>query len=145
MIERDFVSTQKEFRDIVGFVATAPISDEGANRSAGVIVELEDKIISKTTQPSDLLRATIAASQLVERWGQMRQSLAAGSISHIDDEDTLVSLKEKFAAANLPKDELMRLLTVTIVASPSAGANKAMDVLSRLRTIYADISLNAAG
>lgn len=141
MIEKDFRIIQKEFRDMVGFMATAEISEAGANRSAGIIVELEEKIISKTTKPGDLFRATIAASQLIERWGQLRQCFAAGIISNVEDGETLALLKEKFSAGNLPKEELMRLLKIACVASPSVGANKAMDVVSQLRTIYADISL----
>jgi hypothetical protein len=141
MVERDLRIIQKEFRDVAGFMATAEITEDGASRSAGIIVALEEKIFGEKTQPIDLFRATLATSQLIERWSQLRQHLAAGSISSVNDEETLKLVQEKFTGGNLPKDEIMRLTTITYVANPGLGANKAMDVLSKLRTIYADISL----
>jgi len=142
MVEKDLRIIQKEFRDIVGFTATAGISDAGAKRSAGIIVDLEDKILGKNTQAIDLFRATLATSQLIERWSQIRQSLVAGSISSVEDAETLELLHAKFSGGNLAKAEIMRLTKIAYVANPAWGANKAMEVLDKLRTIYADISLH---
>jgi len=143
MAEKDLHTLQREFRNIVAPVATAEISEEGAARSAGIIVELDEKMHKKRTEPIDLFRATLSTSQLIERWSQQQQRLAAGSISSVNDVDTVRSIQEKFAGGNLPKEEIMRLTKLLCVASPSFGANTAMEVLSKLRGTYADISLQS--
>jgi hypothetical protein len=141
MVENDFHKISTEFRNIVGVVATAEITEDGAARSAAIIVELEDKIYRKTTKPVDLFRAVLATSQLIERWSQLRQHLVSGSISSINDMQTFKNVQEKFAKGNLPIEEIQRLTEVMYVASPGLGANKAMDVLRKLQAMYTDISL----
>jgi hypothetical protein len=141
MLEKDLRIIQNEFWDIVGFSATAKISGLSADRSAGVIVELTKKIYEKKTQPIDLLRATIATSQLIERWSRLNQRLALGKISSIDDTETLQSVLDEFTSGNLPMKKVMRLTRISYVAKPSLGANKAIALLSRLMTVYPDISL----
>lgn len=119
MGEKDLHTLQLEFRGFVGFMATAEVTEDGAMRAARIIVELDDKVREKKTHSTDLFRAAIAASQLIERWSQLRQHLAAGSITSDTDEETLTGVQEKFSAGNLPKKEIMRLITVAYVASPS--------------------------
>ena len=109
MAEKDLHTLQREFRNIVAPVATAEISEEGAARSAGIIVELDEKMLKKRTEPIDLFRATLATSQLIERWSQQQQRLAAGSILSVNDVDTVKSIQEKFAGG-LPSEEYEKVL-----------------------------------
>jgi hypothetical protein len=141
MVEKDFRIVQQIFRDVVGPPATAEISEEGALRSAGIIIDILHRIETRTTHPIDLLRATIATSQLIERWYQLRQRLVLGSISTINDEETIRTLKERYAGGNLTKEDMMQRTKMTWVANPAVGANKALEVLSTLRTLYPTIPL----
>ena len=141
MIEKDSRILSLQLRDTLGFVANAKISEEGARRSAEIVVDLEEKIRAGYTHPADLFRAVIAASQLVARWGQLKWQLAGGSIRKVEDTETIMAIQEKFSGGNLPKDEIMRLTAISYVANPSLGANSAMDVLTRLQTEYAEIPL----
>lgn len=143
MSERDLHVIQHEFRKRVGFIATAQITEVGAARSAGIIVDIEKRIHENATQPADLFLATLAASQLIERWNQLQQHVAAGSISSVKDTETLQMVQQKFSAGNLPMVEIMRLTKLSFVADPSLGANKAMEVLTELQNIYNDISLHS--
>lgn len=141
MVEKDLYIIQKEFRDIVGPLATAEITADGADRSARTIINLQQKLREGKTQPIHLLQAAIATSQLIERWSQLNQHLIAGTIKEIDDAKTVGTILYKVAVGNLSEEEDMELSALVYVASPSAGANNAMDVLSKLRAIYPDISL----
>ena len=141
MVEKDLRIVQKEFRDIVGFTATAKISEESALRSAEVIVELEVKVCENKTQPTDLLRAVLATSQLVEHWSQLQQRFELGLIPTVGNVKKFNSVHEKITEGNLPMEENMNLFKVAYVAKPSMGANKAMELLSKLRTIYKDIPI----
>lgn len=141
MIEKSLYAIEEEFLNFVGFKAKAEISDKGALRSAGVIIELFEKVSEKTTQPSDLFRATIATSQLIERWSQQVDSFLSGAIPTVDNVEALLVLSEMFSSGDYPEEEMLRILKHACVASPKLGAQKAMAVLSDLRTIYSDISL----
>jgi hypothetical protein len=141
MAEQDFVDVQRAFRQTVGVLATAEITKQGAKNSADVIVDLEGKLIENKTQPIHLMQAAIAASQLIERWGQQNQRVASGSIMNVNDEETLALIKEKMSQGNLSKEENMLLTARMYVADPKRGANKAMEVFSKLRALYPDIPL----
>jgi hypothetical protein len=141
MIERDFVNLRFELRHVLGFVANAEITYTGAVQAARVVVELDDKIREHATHPADLFRAVIATSQLVRRWGQLRQDYMAGSIRTVIDADIYIEAQEELARGNLPEEEAMRLTAIAYVANPCMGANSAMDVLSKLQAMYSDIHL----
>lgn len=57
------IELQKTFEDMVGSRANAKISEEGAFASAEKIVDLDEKLVLKTTAPIDLYSAAIATSQ----------------------------------------------------------------------------------
>lgn len=57
------IELQKTFEDMVGFRANAKISEEGAFASAEKIVDLDEKLVLKTTAPIDLYSAVLATSQ----------------------------------------------------------------------------------
>lgn len=145
MIEKDFHVVQQKFRDAVGPVATAEISEEGALRSAGVILDIMHKIDARTTQPSDLMRATIATSQLIERWGQLRQRYVAGSIPRIDDEEIILQAHDMLTVPDVPLEVTQKMLTAVYVASPAVGAIKALEVFTTLRVLYPTIPIRQQG
>ena len=140
MTERDLPRVQQHLYDIVGFRARAEISAEGAIRSAGIIIDIEDAINMEATEPIDLFNAIIATSQLVERWGQIQYQWMLGYLSSVDDCNMVRQIqKRKHGTHSTQEDTELR--KEEYVARPAYAANKAMEVLTKLQTIYPDIPL----
>lgn len=141
MAETSLIELQHTLRNILGFVATAEITLEGAQRSACVVIELEHKIVTQETQQSDVLRAQIAASQMVERLGQLNQLVASGAISSVKNEEQIMSITTEFQKGELAENEIKELSQKLYVADPALGANKAMEVLLKVMELYPDKTL----
>jgi hypothetical protein len=133
--------SQQKFKETVGFRATTRISEKGAWESAGIIVELDELIISKNTQPIDLFKAVIATSQLLSRWDQLQKSYISGEIPYVINNEELFKIGERIKFGNLSKDEIKKLTQESYVASPERGVYKALEVLNILHDLYPEYRL----
>ncbi|HHT9138869.1 MAG TPA: hypothetical protein ACFYEK_16700 [Candidatus Wunengus sp. YC60] len=138
--QNSVIEMQKTFEEMAGFRANAEITEDGALESADKIVDLQGKLILKTTSPIDLFSATIATSQLIQ-WYDQRQRKASKTGSTVEYVEILAGVKEKFSRGNMDEKAIKRLTARQYVADPKLGATKAMDTLQQLRSLYPDASL----
>jgi hypothetical protein len=141
--KENLVDVKNELTDMIGFNAPAEISMQGAMRSAGILVEIEERMISKNASPMDLLSASISTSQLLNWWEQRDQLVASGKLQTIEDTETISQIAEKFTQGNLPKEEIKHLTKLLYVANPRIGANKGMQMLRDLKMIFPAVDIKA--
>lgn len=132
---------KKQFKEIVGFRAPAPISEEGAINSSGVIIEVEEKFLEKKMDPSDILRAVIATSQLLQWCEQENREVGMGAKQKPGNPLRKEEIVSEFEKGGHSKDELKQLSRELYVVDPALGASKSMQLLTTLHKNYPDIPL----
>ncbi|MFZ5845429.1 MAG: hypothetical protein ACOY0S_03100 [Patescibacteria group bacterium] len=139
--ETSLVSLKQQFHELLGFRATAPISEEQATQAAHLVAQLEGKLVSHATHPGDLLRAAIAASQRLQWYEQENREVATGTKSQLGNPEIVAQIQEKFSGGDLPSSEIERLSGLLYHHDPALGAQRAMDVLLKLHQAYPEIPL----
>lgn len=134
-------SLKRTFKDLLGFRAPAPVGEAQATSAAKALVELESKVVSHQTQPSDLLRAAIVASQRLQWFEQENYAVASGDKPQVGSPEMVTQIQEKLSGDNLPPTEIMRLMGLWYHYDPTLGATRAMDLLLLLHQFYPNIPL----
>jgi hypothetical protein len=130
-----------QFKEIVGNPASIPISLENASRSAGIIVEVEERFVKGEDLPSDLFRVVISASQLLQWCGQEEKAVRDGKKYFAGNPQEKRGVLKKLKAGGNDLEEIKKLMQKLYVADPLLGARKAMELLTKLHSKYPDIPL----
>lgn len=139
--EVSLVDLKKQFKEIVGFRAPAPISEEGALRSAGIIVEVEEKMVSKKDDPTDLFRVVISTSQILQWCEQENRAVESGNKNAAGNPQRKNEIIKKFQKGGNGEQEIKRLTQELYITDPLLGARKAMELLESLHSKYPDVTL----
>ena len=135
------VDLKRQFKEIVGFRAPAPISKDGALRSAGIIVDVEEKLIKNKQSSPDLFRVVIATSQLLQWFDQENKKVISGDKNMPGNPERRNEIIKKFERGGNVEEELKELSQELYVVDPVLGAKKAMELLQTLHNKYPEVSL----
>lgn len=135
------VEMKQSFKSMVGFRAPAEISIQGAMGSAAHIIELDEKLLLHREEPTDFFIAAVSTSQLLNWCEQLQRQYTTGERHTVEDTETLVKIREKLMAGNLPTGEIKRLTKLMYVADPYLGAAKGIETLLALRARFPDVGL----
>ena len=141
METQSLIELTNSFEEMVGKRSSAVISEEGAKRSAGIVINIDEKFIQRADSPIDIFSIVLATSQLLKWCDQENKEVSSGNKRVAGNPVRKSEILDAFEKGDLTKEQIKSLNQELYVVDPLMGATKAMLLLNALHSKYPDVSL----